>query len=385
MRQLVSIADIKDRLLGQLDAVVDRYAPPANGSHITRGIYYTLNPGRADRSVGSFAVHMTGPKAGKWNDYATDAHGDVLDLIGLSLGLSDPADVLKEARAFLGLDTESPEVKRSREEAAARAKARRKAAEADAAEKIKRGHKAAQALWLSAQEKIAGTPVDHYLRGRQIDLSALGRQPRALRYHPECHYVEEVEDPTTGEVITRRLKLPAMLAAITDASGTHIGTHRTYLALGPDGRWSKAPLPDPKKVLGSVMTGSIRLSSGIGPKGGKAAPLASCPPGTKLYIAEGIETALSAMILCPDARVIAAYSLANMGAVILPANVAEVVLISDADPSAHAQEMFQRAVAAHAAQGRIVRVWRGADGQDLNDALKAALTHNEETCNDVLS
>jgi len=84
MRQQVSIEDIKDRLLDRLDAVISAYAPAANGSHTTHGRFFTLNPGRADRSVGSFCITVSGMKAGRWNDYATGEHGDVLDLIRLS-------------------------------------------------------------------------------------------------------------------------------------------------------------------------------------------------------------------------------------------------------------------------------------------------------------
>ena len=45
MRQQVTIDEIKDGLLARLDAVVHQLAPPAQGSHTTRGRYFTLNPG----------------------------------------------------------------------------------------------------------------------------------------------------------------------------------------------------------------------------------------------------------------------------------------------------------------------------------------------------
>ena len=88
MRQQVTIDEIKDGLIGRLDAVVHQLAPPAQGSHTTRGRYFTLNPGRADRKVGSFCITMTGPKAGRWNDYASGEKGDVIDLVAMSLTVS---------------------------------------------------------------------------------------------------------------------------------------------------------------------------------------------------------------------------------------------------------------------------------------------------------
>lgn len=378
MRQSVTIDEIKDRLLAQLDQVLDRYAPPAPGSYRKGGRYFTLNPGRADRRVGSFCVTLSGPDAGRWIDFATHPRGgDVLDLIGLALNLS-PVDTIREARAFLGLDTESPEVKRARERAAEAAKERRAAeALAEKARAVRR-RKAAQALWLSAQERIAGTPVDAYLRGRGIDLSALGWQPRAIRYHPECLYLreEEVVDPETGEITTRAappLKLPAMVTAITRGS-EHVGTHRTYLGIDPaTGRWAKAPVPDAKKVLGEMMGGSIRLGNGTGPRGGRGAPLSACPPGTRVHVAEGIETALSVLMLRPGLRMLAAVSLGNMGEIDLPDTVTEVVLIPDGDEGAQAQAAFARAVERHAARGREVRVLPPVAGQDFNDRLQAAL------------
>lgn len=381
VRQSYSIEEIKDRLLAQIDQVVHHYAPPAAGAYTDKGLYFTLNPGRADRSVGSFCVHLSGPKAGRWNDYATGQKGDLIDLIGLSLGLS-LADAFREARAFLGLEHETPEIRRQRDHAAAAARERRKEAEQKAAWEARRKAKQALALWLSAEPKIAGTPVEHYLRARAIDLRQLGRQPMALRYHRSCTFHHQAVDQQTGEVHELRLALPAMVAAIDNGRGETVAVHRTYLAIGADGRWGKACIPDPvtgeilpaKKVLGDFRGGRIVLSSGHGSRGGKGCPLSKCPPGTRVYLAEGIETGLSAVVLRPEARVLAAISLSNMGQVVLPDNVSEVVLITDGDEHPQAVATLEAAIKAHAAKGRIVRAWRSdVPGEDLNDALKRAM------------
>lgn len=376
-RQSFSIEEIKDRLLAQIEGVVARYAPPAQGSFRKGQLYATLNPGRADRSVGSFFIHMSGPKAGRWNDYAMsgpEGQGDIIDLIRLSCGFNTAADALKEARAFLGLEHESPELTRARAEAADRAKAKRAEEAARQEEKRQKARGWAKALYLSAREKIRGTPVDYYLRNRAIDLAKMDRVPHALRYHAHCNYLDTIEevDPETGEVTTRQVRhqLPAMVAAIVNGKGEIIAAHRTYLAFGDDGRWGKAKIPDAKKVLGDYAGGSIRLSTGYGPRGGKGARLSDCPPGTRVYIAEGIETALSVMVVKPEARVLAAVSLANMAKVELPQNVSEVVLLSDGDDHPQAVAAFEAAIKAHAAKGRTVRVWRSeVPGEDFNDAL----------------
>lgn len=375
-RQTYSIEEIKDMLIARMADVAQTYAPPATGSYTDKHSYFTLNPGRADRTVGSFVVQITGPKAGQWCDYATGQHGDAFDLIGLQLGLGDMKDQLREARAFLGLQTDSPAERAQREVAMAAARARRAEAEEQAKRDEVKRQRRAQAMWLAAEPKIAGTPVDHYLRGRGIDLSIIGHQPRALRYLWKCHY--HFEDKTTGEVI--EFDGPAMVAAMTNLRGHTVAIHRTWLGIGPDGRWGKLAMPHPsspgevlpvKKVYGWETGCAIRLSSGIGPMGGKGAALNHCPPGTRVYIAEGIETALSARVLRPDARVLAAYSLSNMGAVALPANVAEVVLIADHDTSDQARAALQVAIDAHASKGRVVRLWQSEQpGEDLNDALQ---------------
>ncbi|GGF73523.1 Toprim domain-containing protein [Mameliella alba] len=384
-RQTYSIDQIKNMLLDRLGDVVYHYAPPASGSYTHHGLYFTLNPGRADRSVGSFCIHMGGAKAGRWIDYAmaprggertSCASGDVLDLIGLSLGLSDPGEILKEARAFLGLETISPEVRRQRERSAAEAKRRREdQARRDALEAEKRARRA-QALWLEASPELRGTPVDHYLRdARGIDLSALGRAPGVLRFHPACWY--QHTDKETGEVIEGRF--PAMLAAVCDRKGGFAAVHRTYLGRGRGGAWGKADLPEPKKVMGDYRGAAINIWRGTGPRGGKPASLPQCPPGSHVFIAEGIEDALSVVVLRPAVRVIAAISLSNMGGVELPRNVARVTLVADLDEHEQAQKALARAVELHRKAGREVRLFQNRwGGKDLNDALRQALEAERE-------
>lgn len=374
-RQSISIEELKDRLLAQISSVVPHYAPDAPGSYTEKGLYFTLNPGRADKSVGSFCVTMTGEKAGKWRDYATGDHGDILDLIRLNLGCT-LAEAIKEARAYLGLETEDPELRRKRQKAAEEAKARRAAADRKAREEKKRRRSQAHALWLSGQEHIARTPVDHYLRDtRGIDLKALGRQPRALRYVPQCFWTEM--DPETGEMLEE--SLPAMVAIATNAAGQSVACHRTYLGINEaTGRWDKARVRQPKKVLGDYAGAAIHIWSGAGPKGGKAGPLAKCQPGTRVYISEGIEDALSVVTLLPEVRVLAAISLTNMASVRLPENVSAVTLVADQDENDQAKAALERAIEAHQAAGRSVRLWQNRHGgKDLNDALRQARTGKE--------
>lgn len=369
-RQSYSIEEIKGMLLDRIDQVAHHYAPPASGSYSLRGQYFTLNPGRADRSVGSFVITLDGPKAGRWNDYATGQHGDLLDLIALALGC-DLKDALREARAFLGLNHLSAEDEARRRAGAEAAKRRQADARAKDAEAREKRREMALALWLSGRE-IAGTPVEDYLKGaRGIELTRLPRAPHALRFHPECYYKHI--DPATGEITEGRF--PAMLAIAVRPDGKAAACHRTYLEHF-DGAWRKARLPAPKKVLGDYAGAAIRLWSGLGPRGGKQR-LSALPPGSHVYVAEGIEDALSCATILPEAIVLAAISLSNLGSLWLPETVAEVTLIADRDEGEQAQAALARAIETHARAGRRVRLWQNAGGgKDLNDALTAR--KNEE-------
>ncbi len=367
-RQTYSIDQIKDMLLARIDQVVHHYAPPAPGSYTLHGQYFTLNPGRADNSVGSFVVYMTGAKASRWCDFAMsgrEGRGDILDLIALNLGCS-LKDALAEARQFLGLDYLSPEDTRRHREAAERAKRLRADAAAKDREKAEKRRAMAARLWLEGRE-IPGTPAEAYLRDtRGIRLTDLPRTPHALHFHPNCFYKHI--DPETGEVIEGRF--PAMLAIACDRAGKIVACHRTYLDLY-DGAWRKARVPEQKKVLGNYKGAAIRLWSGMGPRGGKQR-LSELKPGAHVYVAEGIEDALSAAVVLPEAVILAAISLSNMAGLWLPETVSDVTLIADRDPGEQAQNALQAAIAAHATAGRRVRVWQNSQGgKDLNDALRA--------------
>ena len=362
-----SPAELRVMLEQRAVDVAQRYAPPAAGSYTDKGEYWTLNPGRADNSVGSFVVHVSGPRLGHWKDFATGEHGDFLDLIRLSLSC-DLREAMAEARRFLGLQDDTPQARAARKKAVAEAEARRAAAAAEAEQKRRARARYAHALWLNAQPSIKGTPAEIYLRDRRaIDLSQLGRQPRALRFAPRLKYHHM--DNSTGEVTEGYY--PAMLALVHGLDGATLAVHRTFLAEGPQG-WDKAPVPKPKMVIGSYPGGCIHLRSGIGPRGGKAPPLSRAAPGSRVYITEGIEDGLSVALAAPHLRVLCAISLSNMGAVQLPPAIAEVTLVADRDESPEARSALDRAIAAHREAGRRVYVWQAPPGiKDFNDYWRA--------------
>ncbi len=160
-----------------------------------------------------------------------------------------------------------------------------------------------------------------------------------------------------------------MLAAITGPDGAHLATHRTWLAQRPDGSWGKAPLRDPKMTLGSYAGGTIRVW-----RGASGLPLAEAPEGEAVALAEGIETALSVAVSCPELRVLCAVSLGNLARVDLPPTVAEVIICADNDGAENtaAARALARAVERFGGEGRQVRIARPPAGmKDFNDLLTA--------------
>jgi hypothetical protein len=309
----------------------------------------------------SLSVRLSGPRAGIWSHFASGARGDALDLVTYLKTHGDKAGAIKWAKHWLGIgDGEG-----WKPDAQAEARAR-KAREAKAREAEKdsdwRSRKA-QRLWLSAPKLEPGDVVDRYLTSRGIGLSQLGRRPGCLH---------------AGQSIVHRdgAHWPAMLAAVVAPDGRHVATHRTYLQVvepripGAAGEVRKAPVDPVKMVLGDFRGACIPVW-----KGEHKQPLRGLPDGVPVYITEGIEDALSVALLMPEARVVAAISIANMAAIWLPPQVGEVVLVDQNDPATlpnglphpTAQAKLD-AIAAHARHGRTVRVAKPPPGiKDFND------------------
>ncbi len=141
-----------------------------------------------------------------------------------------------------------------------------------------------------------------------------------------------------------------MVAAIADASGTMVAVHRTWLEQGTDGRWRKAPLQDAKLTLGRYSGGSIRLWRGASKKS-----LRDAPAGEEVVIGEGIEDCLTAAIDDPARRVLAAVSGGNMTTLILPPQIAGVLLLGQNEDNPTAWKHWGRVVAHFQGQGKRVR------------------------------
>jgi hypothetical protein len=354
MNRPIDIKAIVDLLTARIEPLARELLPAG----IREGHEYCIGslagePGR------SMKICLAGDKPGIWCDFASGETGDALDLVAQVLYRGDKKQAFAWARAWLGLEGGRMATPATRPAAAA------------TPGKAKGGDRGkAFAMWLSAQERIQGTPVDRYLKGRGIDLALLGRQPRALRYHPRLGYYER--DQNDKPVCTGYW--PAMVAAIAGGDGQFLAVHRTYLQILRDGRVVKAPVPEPKRTYGRFAGGFIRLQRGASGK-----PIAEAPEGDDAVLLEGIENGLSVALACPEKRVLATISLANLANIVLPPAIKTLIIFCDNDPTftpgggASPQARgLSRAIARFQAQEKIVRLARAPQGKDANAFIQGA-------------
>ncbi len=277
--------DLSQKLSREAEAVCRQYL--SNGRK--HGNYWVV--GDVDNTPGrSLYIRLSGPTrgkgaAGKWTDAATGEHGDLLDLIAANLNLSTLRDTLDEARRFLSLPR--PELPTTQLQ-----------------EPAPQGSpEAARRLWAMGQP-IAGTLAERYLSARELkDL----RSVSALRFHPNCYYWREDADPNDA------LKSwPALLAKVTDTTGTLTGVHRTWL--DPETA-KKAPLDPNRKAMGNLLGHAVRIGS----------------PSDILAIGEGLETMLSLRQALAGLPVAAALSGNHLAAFDPPIDLRRLYVAIDND------------------------------------------------------
>jgi len=264
----------------------------------------------------------TGPgAAGRWTDASSAEHGDLLDVIRESCGLTAFRDVLEEARRFLSL----PRIEATQPVVGKRADVRPGSPEA--------------ARWLIAMaQPIRRTLAETYLMHRGITPI---RDSDALRYHPRCFF-----RPDNG---ARAQGRPAMIAAVTDLAGNITGAHRTWLA--PDGT-GKALVDRPRRAMGNLLGHGVRF--------GMAREV--------LVAGEGIETMLSVGAALPGLPIVAALSAGHLAALLLPPTLHRLYIARDAD--AAGDKAFATLSARATAAGIEVLALSPQRG-DFNDDLQA--------------
>lgn len=259
--------------------------------------------------------------AGRWTDAATGEHGDLLDMIRESCGLTDFKDVLEEARSFLNLSHPGPEIGSSRSRSPAKALT---------------SQESARRLFAMSQP-IVDTLVEDYLRKRAIsNLHGVA----CLRFHPNCYYRPHKR--------ARRLAWPAMIASVTDLAGQITGVHRTWL--DPD-LGVKARFQTPRRAMGELLGHAVRFGTA----------------DDVMAVGEGIETVLSLRCIAPALPVAAALSAAHLAAIRFPDTLRRLYVARDSDPAGDraCDVLIERS----RAEG-IEAIPLSASLQDFNDDLR---------------
>lgn len=294
-------SELARRLARQAEAVCRHYLPAGH----REGRYWLVGdvrntPGR------SMFVRLTGPEsgkgaAGKWTDAASAEHGDLLDVIRESCGLTDFKDVADEARAFLSLPRSEPEPDYQRRPTAA------PTGSSEAARRL-----------FAMSQPIMGTVAEAYLRKRGITaLHGAG----SLRFHPRCYYRPDEHSPTET--------WPAMIASVTDLAGWITGAHRTWLSPDGDG---KAPIDTPRRAMGDLLGHAVRF--GV--------------TQDVMAAGEGIETILSLRCVLSHMPMVAALSAAHLSAILFPPALRRLYIVRDDDPAGDGarDSLIERASAA---------------------------------------
>ncbi|GGO94951.1 hypothetical protein GCM10011329_17990 [Stakelama pacifica] len=327
-----------------------------------------LCPFHHDTKVGSFTVN---DEKAFYHCFACGAHGDVFTYLEVRKGISFMS-ALRQLESEQGIDFRD-----AKQQAQFDAEAKRRAREA--AEKIEKTRRQAIGIWQSGPELSRDNPAALYLNGRGIDFAVFGKYPGALRYRHDCWNRE------------LRRGIPAMLAQMILPGVGHVATHRTYLEYHR-GVWRKAPLDEPKMILGRFTGAHIPLLKGNRSR----ATLADIPPEVEPFAGEGIENCLSVGMADPGLRIVAAATLENLGALVLGNQTRALTLIHDNDDEVRAFRVRQalargdeaeaakheraaaqidrtkeRVIAKHQEAGRRVRgIWPGPGFKDFNDELR---------------
>ncbi len=280
--------------------------------------------GDPPRNQGSCVIALKGDRAGSWIDFDGGRGGGPLSTLAYGTRLSGAALVARAAE-IAGWTPGNP--------------ARRKP---PAAPRDDRDAAQLVASTLGRTLPATGTAAEAYLRGRGLGLP----DGCDLRFHPDLTHAES------------RSRHPALIGVVRDAAGEAVAIHRTYLQADPDepGRVGKAPLDNPRMMLGKTGGGAVRL-----------APIAD---GGVLALSEGVETGLAAVAACPALPVWATLSTSGMERVQLPPEVQRIVILADHDESGAGMRAAETAARRLRAEGRRVAIaLPPQQGDDFNDLL----------------
>jgi phage/plasmid primase-like uncharacterized protein len=287
---------------------------------------------------GKLRVRVSGPKAGRWTNFADGTHGDMIDLYMMRTGASK-REAVSFAKQFLGLPDHGPAV------APLPAPDPSDADQKDADDRAKR-LRAAAGIWRRTQPlHDAGRS---YLAARGITLSLSDAVVRG-RTIPVADLPKMGIDPA----LCGRRPLDAVVLAATDGAGTLRAVQQILIQ---DGR--KAPVPNVKRTNGVL--------------GGVAVQLA--PAGPTVVLAEGPETGMSVQQATGLPTWIT-LGVSNYVSAPLPDETREVLIAADLEPAGNGLVAALKAADHWERQGKSAGLLLPADPAsdakvDFNDVLQ---------------
>jgi hypothetical protein len=332
-----SASELASRLAREAEAVCRHYL--SNGRR--QGGYWVVGDVRNTPGRSMFVRLKESAKgpAGKWVDAASGEHGDLLDVIRESRGFVDFKDIADEAHSFVSLPRAAPEPPPTH---SLSSKPDAPTGSSEAARRL-----------FAMSQPIERTPAEAYLHRRAI--TAL-HGTASLRFHPRCYYRPDEHEPTET--------WPAMIAAVTDLSGSITGAHRTWLDSGgfSEATLGKAPIDTPRRAMGDLLGHAVRFGTA----------------DEVLAAGEGIETMLSLRCMLPTMPMLAALSATHLSAILFPSTLRRLYIARDNDPAGDGATamLFDRAQSA-GIEAFVLSPALGDFNEDLRllgiDALRAAI------------
>jgi hypothetical protein len=205
----------------------------------------------------------------------------------------------------------------------------------------------ARGIWRASRRHDLGR-IDSYLASRGVPRPSTGH----VRFHPALRH------PKSGRT------WPAMIWLITNPiSGEPLGVHATFL---DDVGVGKAPIEPAKMTFGLIRGGVIRLT-----------PPQQPDSGEPLILAEGVETALSALA-AGYRHAWAAISASNMRSIDLSESIRDIVIVADNDDGGTGMAAARDLAGRLHRQGRRARIpMPPVPGTDLNNLLGASSADEE--------
>jgi putative DNA primase/helicase len=276
--------------------------------------------GSAPRKNGSCVIALKGTRAGDWYDHDGGEGGGPLNALEHATRLSG-RELYAHAAEITGWTSASP----ARREPPPPLPAKEK----DSTREID--------IILSRLEPIQGSLAETYLRARSLAVLDCAD----LKFHPDLAHWES------------RMGYPALVGLVRNARNDVAALQRIYLSA--DGT-AKAAVSSPKKMLGKVAGGAVRLGT-IAADG-------------RLGLCEGIETGLAVMSAVPGLPVWATLSTSHLEQVVLPSDAREIIILADHDTSGAGSRAAEAIAVKLRAEGRKVAIVMPPEpDSDFNDLL----------------